>query len=136
MLAICDFHREAYAEFWTRYVELVSQTIERRCELFYDPWEEYADMDYVDDHYRMNDCARDALYYGVSMTSKCRLMGIPDNYSEWIEEIPADRVYDVSDALFDALNCLGLGMDDALGLHSIRFVFIATVLRRSLTSPL
>jgi hypothetical protein len=59
VLAICDFHREAYAEFWTRYLELVSQTIERRCELFYDPWEEYADMDYVDDHYRMNYCARE-----------------------------------------------------------------------------
>lgn len=125
-LVICDFYRVAYAQFWTRYVQLAREAIGRMRADDLDNWDDYSE-------YGMNDCVIDAIE-SVTVANKCRLLGLPAAYFRYVERINYDLVYDVADVMWDTVDSLGLGIDAALGLKPTRFAWMAAVVRALLLS--
>ena len=125
-LAICDFYRQAYAQFWTLYVQHLKKAFERMWADELDNWDD-------DDYYGMYSCSLCAIE-GMSLTNKCRIMGIPARYDDYVPNISYSRVYDVEEALLLELEHLGLCANAALGIgHSPRFAWLAAVARTTAT---
>jgi hypothetical protein len=121
-LAICDFYRQAYEQFWTLYVQHLEEAFERMWADELDNWDD-------EENYGIYCCIVRAME-GMSLTNKCRIMGIPARYDDYVPDISYSRVYDVEEALCFRLRHLGLGVDAALGIgHSPRFAWVAAVAR-------